>query len=159
MFAWLILGALALVALTALVVFNLLKDRRETAEARVWANYDEPLFFIQSAYGTWFAQETTAQYERALELLKKHGNKLLDKENDIHLWVHRATVHNPKLDFKEWREQCRVDERKYKEEFDLKKAAQALAKNQVLLNAARLTTERLPLEKQDFERNQNGTHE
>lgn len=159
MFAWLTLAILGALVLGGMVVYHYLKDKGETAEARVWASYDEPLFFIQAAYGTWFAQATIEQHERALELLKKHGNKLLDKENDIHLWVHRAAVHNPKLDFKEWREQCRVDERRYKEDFDLKKAAQALAKNQTLLNATRLTTEKFPLEEMDFERNQNGNYE
>lgn len=158
MFWYLTLGALALIILTALVVSNLLKSRGETAEERTWASWDEPLFFIQPMYGAEFAAETTAQYERAIAMLKKHGNRFLDKEKHVHLWIHRATPHNPKLDFKEWREQCRVDERKYKEEFDLEKARNALAKGQLLERAQMLTTEKLPLEKRDFQKDKNGQY-
>ena len=159
MLAWFTLAVLSALILGGLIVFDLVKSRGESAEERVWASWDEPLFFIQPMYGAEYAAETTAQYERALAMLKKHGNRFLAFDKDVFLWIHRATPHNPKLDFREWREQCRVDERNYKEEFDAEKARLAAGKKALLLRAKMLTSEKSPLEIQDFEHSQNGSYE
>lgn len=158
MFAWLTIAILGALALGALAMFHYLKSRGETAEARIWAMYDEPMFFKQTMLG--FEKYAIEQYEEALRLLDKHGNKFLDRKKDVYLWVHKATVGNEKLDFKKWSDQCALDEVRIREEYAAEKARNALAKNQTLLNAKRLASEEvLQSENGDFERNQNGNYE
>lgn len=158
MFAWLTIAILGALVLGALAMFHYLKSRGETADAVRWANRAAPLIFEQSAQGTYFAQTTIEQYKTALALLKKHGNKLLEKE-DIYLWIHNADAENARLDFEAWQNENVIRRQRIIEDFNLKKAAQAAKKQMLIHRAQMLTTEKLPLEKRDFERNQNGTHE
>lgn len=158
MATWLIIGFLASLVLGALIAFNWFKVKGETAEAAHWARCSDPLIFEQPAFGKEFQEETIAQYERALALLKKHGNRLIDTDEDVYLWIHRADAEHATIDFEKWKGEKAVHRLQIKEENELKKAARA-AKKYSLLEHAKLKTNGVPLEKRDFQRNENGNLE
>lgn len=101
---WLLLLFVAIVA-TVYVVNKLHETADETAEKVFWANRNTPLIYEQTDFSS--KAETIAAYERALEMLEKHGNKFLGKTREqraanVFLWVHGADKSNTASDFSEW---------------------------------------------------------
>ncbi len=102
---YVILLLIFVAVLTAFVVNALNAKADETAEKVFWANRNTPLIYEQTDISS--KAETIAAYERALEMLEKHGNKFLGKTREqraanVFLWVHGADKSNTDSDFSEW---------------------------------------------------------
>jgi len=74
----------------------------ETADEVFWSNHKQPLIYESPDASIPSQAETAQQYKRALEMLKKHGNKYLT-EKDIFLWVWYADGDNTETDFSRWK--------------------------------------------------------
>lgn len=79
----------------------------ENAEAAFWSNVRHPLIYEMPDATDISRQETVLQYERALEMLEKHGNKWLgrtrkEREKNVFIWIWAADEQNTVVDFEGW---------------------------------------------------------
>lgn len=121
---WILLLVIAVVGTWWLFV-HLNKVSGETAEQRTYANYCEPIFIEQQFFGHRFQERAVEDYEYIVSRIKEHGNKYLNPEKDVHLFIHRFDVQNPILDFADWQIKVKQDQQKILQDFFLPMAARA----------------------------------
>ena len=97
---------LLLIMATALVV-GFIRLKWADSRARTWrqnhyANYCLPLIFEQRDNTPESAQSTITEYESCLSALSECGNKYLNPETQVHLWLYLADKENNRTDFARW---------------------------------------------------------
>jgi hypothetical protein len=96
----LILGLLTAVGVIGWLVWSAKREISD-AQAMFWASVSEPLFFISRHA---FDFDVVERANEAREKLKEHGNRWLDPEKDVRVWVYGSDIANPSRDFSTFHE-------------------------------------------------------
>ena len=115
------------------------KKDGETADQIAAANAWQPLIFEQGLDTISCRLQTVEMAGRAVEMLKKHGNKFLKAgiypNGDVHLWIHGFDSENESSDFSEWAYKNAARRTKLYESFRALKAGAAARANQTEFHA------------------------
>lgn len=122
------------------------QQRGETAEQKTYANWHEPIFIEQSFFGSWWQARAVEEYDYIKAKLKEHGNRYLDPEKDVVLFIHRLDVDRPILDFSDWRLQVRKQQADILEAFFIPLANRANASGDKAAAARFLSKAGMPVE-------------